>query len=43
MVELLVKAHADGQPTPLVSQHFPELDVSAAFEVKILSARCLGV
>lgn len=39
MVELLVKAHADGQPTPLVSQHFPELDVSAAYEIQREYAR----
>jgi 2-keto-4-pentenoate hydratase len=39
MVELLVKAHADGQPTPLVSQHYPELDVDAAYEIQRMYAR----
>jgi 2-keto-4-pentenoate hydratase len=39
MVDLLLKAHANKQLTPLVSQHYPELDVSAAYEVQRAYAR----
>jgi 2-keto-4-pentenoate hydratase len=39
MVDLLVKAHGAKQPTPLVSQHYPELDLDAAYEVQRAYAR----
>src|SRR5262245_15930354 len=39
MVDLLMKAHADKQPTPLISQHYPDLDVDAAYEVQRAYAR----
>ena len=34
MVAHLLTAHQSGQPTPLLSHHYPDLDVKAAYEVQ---------